>query len=270
MDDASKRKEKSMTQIWKRSVVLLVAAALALGMVGLLPGTSQQAQAATKSHMKSLNLKWDLKKNKTVNFKTSYPGAGFQSVSATVKSLKITKSNKKGYKKATITVVFKDKFKPPKKQIKAMKYFDGDWNVTWGNAWLAVVDYETGKTFDNSKEKNVAVKYGNWKHSGGTTFKHPDGQTIIAGAKWTIKVTITYPANYKNLCIGVGGDNTHYGSYTADDASWSKDKEGLFWNGKAPFGKTSLYDWKLHYRTDLDKEDFYTKSKINSHWMRIK
>lgn len=263
-----------MTQIWKRGIALLVAAVLALCLLGAIPGTAPEAQAASASHMKSLNLKWDLKKNKAVAFKTSWPGAGFQSMTATIKNYKVTKASKKGYKKLTLTVVFNNKFNPSSKQLKAMSNTVGDWNLTWGTAWLTAVDYTTGKCLEAKNKHGVTVKFGNWKIEGGKKFKNIENGTIQVYKKATCKVTITYPTNYKGLCIGIGGDNDHYGSYVEDNYNDSdfipKDKEGLFWTGKAPFGKTSLYDWKLKYRSDLGKSQFYAKSKTNSHWMRVK
>lgn len=269
-----------MTQIWKRGIALLVAAALALCMLGAIPGTAPKAQAAGGSHMKSLNLKWDLKKNKAVKIKTSWPGAGFQDMTATLKNYKVTKAAKKGYKKLTFTAVFNNKFtNPTRKQIKAMSDWEGDYNVTWGEMWVAVVDYKTGKCLEAKNDKNVTVKYGQWKFADGKKFKHWSGFTIQAFKKASVKVTVTYPASYRNLCIGVGGDNTHFGSnkdlsydYIQNDCA---DKEGLFWAGKAPFGKTSLYNWKLTYKDVGPKvfkisDLYYTKSKTNSHWMRVK
>ena len=57
-------------------------------------------------------------------------------------------------------------------------------------------------------------------------------------------MTVTYPEDYKDLCVGVGG----YNQIKETKADKKLGKKGY------PFGKSS----------------FYKKGKTNSHWMRIK
>jgi hypothetical protein len=47
-------------------------------------------------------------------------------------------------------------------------------------------------------------------------------------------VKVTYPKDYRGLCIGIGGSTA-----LQDTANDTK-----FWNGKAAFGKTSYYSKK--------------------------
>lgn len=49
-----------------------------------------------------------------------------------------------------------------------------------------------------------------------------------------MKVKVTYPKDYKGLCIGIGGSAALQN--TANDTK--------FWKGKAAFGKTSYYSKK--------------------------
>lgn len=261
-----------MRKVLKKSACLLTAVALSATMVAL-PAAAEEAHAAEKPHMKKIGVKFDLKKNKAATFKTSWPGAGFKKMTATVRNLKITNAKKKGYKKATFTVVMRNKFSPTKKQIKAMRNWDGDWNITWGNCWVAIVDYATGRQLVDGNKQNVTVRYGKWKFTGDKTYKNKWGGSVHLFKTASVKVTVTYPSNYKNLCIGVGGDNTHHGTYGVDQLREDPsipNKVDLFWVGEAPFGKTELYNWKLMYDSYLSKSNFYTKSKTNSHWMRIK
>ncbi len=269
----------------KKAACVLATVALASTMVAL-PATAEKAHAATKPHMKSLGLKWDLKKNRTVKFKTSWPGAGkggytgYEGMTATIKNWKVSKAQKKGYKKATFTLVFNNRFSPTKKQIRGMKDWSGNWNDgAFGYIWYAVVDYNTGKSLEVPNDKGVTVKSGKWRFTGGKKYKSDLWSSVHVYKKATVKVTITYPSKYKGLCIGVGGNNVPYSTLRyyqngvlADDYG-RHDKVDYFWDGKAPFGKTSLYNWKLANKTwaaGYNKNSCYTKSKANSHWMRLK
>lgn len=235
-----------MTQVWKRGIALLVAAVLALCMLGAIPGTAPEAQAASGSHMKSLNLKWDLKKNKAVKCTEPFAAIGKKPLTIKIKNYKVSQTKKKGYKKLTFTVEWKRSWTPTKKQVHKM-IKNSYWNETGeigGGYWVAVVDYDTGLSLDQENDKGVTIKtadakFSNWKKS-----TDNDGCWVRIAQTCTQKITITYPSSYKDLCIGVGGVNLK-------DATKS---DGAFWDGEQTFGKTS----------------YYKKGKTNSHWMRVK
>lgn len=235
-----------MTQVWKRGISLLVAAALALCMLGAIPGTAPEAQAASGSHMKSLNLKWDLKKNKAVKCTEPFAAIGKKPVTVKIKNYKVTQAKKKGYKKLTFTVEWKRSWTPTKTQVhKAVNSsYREETGSVGGGYWYAITDYATGIDLETPNKLDVTVKAGEFKFSNYKKVTDSDDCWWRLPRTCTKKVIVTYPADYKGLCIGVGGYNLKNSTKT-DEA---------FWNGEKPFGKTS----------------YYKKGKTNSHWMRVK
>ena len=250
----------------KKAVCVLATVALASTMVAL-PATAEEAYAAEKPHMKKIGVKFDLKKNKAVKVKTAWPGIDFRDVKVTVKNYKVKKAKKKGYKTATFTLVVTQNNVLTKKQQRATD-IDAGVGTYWGAWFCSFVDYNTGKSLDGKNSLGVTVKYGESKKSGVKKYRL-DFVILNAWKKLTKKVTVTYPANYKGLCFGVFGDNCGYSETAKDNA---------FGNGKAAFGSTSYYNWKVAYRhfswyKDSNKNYskwFNKKSKTNSHWMRVK
>ena len=66
---------------------MLTTVALSATMV-VLPATVDEAHAAEKPYMKTLKLKWDLKKNKAVKSKEKVVGVGNKALKITVKDRK--------------------------------------------------------------------------------------------------------------------------------------------------------------------------------------
>lgn len=238
-----------MRKMLKKSACLLTAVALSATMVAL-PAAAEEAHAAEKPYMKTLKLKWDLKKNKAVKSKEKFAAVGNKNLKITVKNYKTT-TLKSGKKKTTFTIVYNRSFKPTKKQTHKMaNYYLGVFTGGW---YFSVVDYSTGLCLANdsdlSKELGVTVKYSDWKYSGKKKYKDNDGCWVRYPSKASIKVSITYPADYKGLCLGVGANN-----YVCQEGSQVGKINQAHFDGKRPFGKTYMYK----------------KGKTNSHWMRIK
>ena len=240
-----------MRKMLKKSACLLTAVALSATMVAL-PAAAEEAHAAEKPYMKKIGVKFDLKKNKTVKSKEKFAAVGSKAMKITVKNYKTTKL-KNGKKKTTFTIVYNMSFKPTKKQVHKIANAGYEGSSFRGNYYFSVVDYSTGLSIANdsdlSKELGVTVKYSDWKHSGTKKYKDGDGCWVSYPAKASIKVSITYPADYKGACLGVGANNYLY----QEGSSVSKVNQAHF-DGKRPFGKTYMYK----------------KGKTNSHWMRIK
>ena len=217
------------------------------GIVGDHSRTADEAHAAEKPYMKKIGVKFDLKKNKEVKSKEKVVGVGNKNLKITVKNYKTAKL-KNGKKKTTFTVVYDRSFKPTKKQVHKMnRSYDG---TLFGGFWVDVVDYSTG-SFDESvmDELGVSVKLSKWKYSKNKKFKDGDGCWVKYPLRAQVKVTITYPASYKGLCLGVGAN-----SYFNPEGSTAYKVNQAHFEGKRPFGKTYMYK----------------KGKTNSHWMRIK
>lgn len=220
-----------------------MAAMLAAGLT-VSPAMADEVQTAPrKPYMKTLKLKWDLKKNKAMKFTSKFVEVGKKPMTMTIKNVKVSKAKKEGYKKLTFTVVGKQAWKPTKKQVHKMvkSKLCRETGSIGGYHWWTVADYDTGLSLEGPNKLGVTVK--TVKKNSYKRIKDNDGCYVRFGV-WTTKVTVAYPEDYKGLCIGVGGRNTVKGTKTDD----------LFFEGKRAFGKTS----------------FYKYGKTNSRWMRIK
>ncbi|MDE5863750.1 MAG: hypothetical protein K2H34_05335 [Lachnospiraceae bacterium] len=209
------------------------------------PATTE-APAATKQtkkpYMKTLKkAKFDLKENKAVSFKTYWRGVGRKAgATAKITNLKYSDAKKEGYKKISFTVTFKDSYRPSKSEVEKIVKASG--NVL-GNQYIWVGDYNTGLNADTVE--GVNVKFGSWKHSGyWIRYSTNNDYYVYAYDQHRNKVTITYPEDYKGLCIGVGGAL----------ASKQTKADKKFDKGEVPFGKSPY---------------LYSKKATNFHFMRL-
>ncbi|NBJ66618.1 hypothetical protein [Adlercreutzia caecimuris] len=238
-----------MKRLTKTAVCMLTTVALSATMV-VLPATVDEAHAAEKPYMKTLKLKWDLKKNKAVKSKEKVVGVGNKALKITVKNYKTTKL-KNGKKKTTFTIVYNRNFKLTKKQVhKIVNYYPNGFAGGW---YFCITDYATGLSLGNDstlgKELGVSVKYTDWKYSKYKKYKDSHGCWARYPLASSVKVSMTYPADYTGACLGVGANTYLYQEGSAADRS-----NQAHFEGKRPFGKTYMYK----------------KGKTNSHWMRIK
>ncbi|MDE5782443.1 MAG: hypothetical protein K2I03_13360 [Lachnospiraceae bacterium] len=194
-----------------------------------------QVQAAQKAYMKSVNVKWDLKKNKTITYKTKISGLGMRKMEAKISKYKIKNSKIKGYKELTFTVKFTCIPKLNGTQVHkcANSKESKKYNTVGGNSCYAIVDYNTGKSLMANNNMDIYVQSSSWVYSPKKYYYDSHG-CWVSTRSYTRSVKVTYPKNYKGLCIGVCG-STAIKDTKNDDA---------FWNGKVAFGKTSYYDKK--------------------------
>ncbi|MBQ9001464.1 MAG: hypothetical protein IJ087_06390 [Eggerthellaceae bacterium] len=212
------------------SVVLVVSLCPAAAFASELQAgsaTGQVAQAVSTQAVKNLEqrgVKFDLKNGKTVNTSRYLAGIGQQKWTAKLSGLKVSAADEDGFKKATFTVTFKVKKPLTKSQSKK---FTKAWEALcdgvnspwcwWGNVAtsnrIVITDYVTGKSLyaaDNAAKVTIG---GGWEHSKWKTYyvkmkKYPNDGKIgfrFAGVS-KCNVSITFPENYENLCVGVGGD----------------------------------------------------------------
>lgn len=226
----------------KRVKAVMLVCALVLGIL-YAPGQAGFAKAASKPHMKSLKINWDLQKNKTIPFTTVIAGVGKKTFGAKISNYKITNA-KNGYKKLTFTVTYTNIWKPTKEEVHkaANSVYVLENDSVGAGYYCAVVDYNTGYSLGPDNDLGVTVHAGGWKTLNSRTYKDDHG-CWVEFYKTRIKMTVIYPKDYKGLCIGVGGYN-QLGDSGADN---------LFWMGKKPFGKSN----------------YYKKGKASSHFMRV-
>lgn len=222
----------------------VVAVILVLGLV-VVPAFAEEAYGATGSSMKSLQVKWDLKKGKKVTVTAAWDSVGKQKTTAVVKKLKVGRPNKKGYRKATFTVEFTQRFKPNGSQVHKMANSATcrDDNFA-GLPTFVLVDYSTGRELGAYNNKGVAITISPWKFSKVKKYKDGHGCWVSFATKYSTKVTVAFPKKYKGLCLGVIGNNKR------TESKW----DDAFWNSYEPFSKTT----------------YYKSGKKNSHWMRIR
>lgn len=199
-----------------------------------------QVEAASKPYMKTVNVKWDLKKDKTITYKSKYAGLGMMKQKVKITGYKIKNAKKKGYKELTFTVNYLRRLNLSKRQVhkcaKSQKYQSIVINQEpdGGLYFVTAVDYGTGKCLDVHNDKGVTVKKGVICHKAGKIYRDRDGCSVYISTKVTRKMKVTYPKKYKGLCIGVGGSRSI--EQTPDDTAF------LF--GNVAFGKTSYYGKK--------------------------
>lgn len=228
----------------KRVVAVLVAVALSVGLAAS-PVWGDEAYAATGKSMKSLKVKWDLKKGKKVTLTAAWDSVGRQRVSAVVKDLKLGRASRAGYRKVTFTVEFTHQFTPSKSQTHKIAHSTtcDDENFA-GLPTFALVDYDTGCELFRYNNRNVSVKITPWKFSKSKVYRDDHGCWIAFARKYSAKATVTFPKKYKGLCLGVISNNKR------TETKW----DDAFWNSYEPFSKTT----------------YYKSGKANSHWMRIR
>lgn len=228
-----------MKHIFKKVTLFTTMLALAFAILALNPQTTS---AASKPVMKKVNVKWDLKNNKTVTYKTKYSGIGMIKQKAKISNLKIKNSKtKEGFKECTFTVKFTRKWKMSDSQIHKI----ADSGVVAGDVGCYFIDYNSGKNLTTSNKYDVTVEVvKDWTYSKTTKYSDPHGCWVTLSNP-SIKFKVTYPKDYKGLCIGLGG-------MTKLKATKNDTK---FWYGKNTFAKTSYYS---------------KKDKSIAHFMRVK
>lgn len=233
----------------------------------------QPVSAAGKADLKKANVKWDLKKNKKIKYKTAWSYIGAKQNTVKMTNYKVKKAKKKGYKQCTFKLTFtRPDIKMTDSQIEKMELLAMEYNLReftsenapfGGGCYYTVVDYKTGKSLEGKNSKKVKVTRSDWKFSNYVKkVSSSDPDTWIRYAKkTTVNVKIVYPKKYKNLAIGVGG-------YTAAPELFTESFGGgassgfktlnlnSYWKGKKAFSKeTRLYS---------------KKDKSYAHFMRVK
>lgn len=235
--------KKKALSMKKRFAAALLTATVIAGSI-LAPGQASYVEAASKAYMKTAYVKWDLKKNKTISYKTRLDRIGTKKSNIKITKYKIKNSKKKGYKELTYTV---RAYYTPLTAKDVHKLPSGIYTGPIINCYTAVVDYNTGKALTKGNKQKVTVKYSGWKltcDNNRKVYRDSDGCIVEQGKYSDITVKVTYPKNYKGLCIGVGGHTSV--NDTKNDTK--------FWNGKAVFGKTAYYN---------------KKDKSYAHFMRV-
>lgn len=225
-----------MKSTMKRVKAVVLVCALFMGLL-YAPGQMNSVEAASKAYMKKLQVKWDVKNNKSITTQTIYGGIVKKNLTAKISKLKVTKAKKEGYKKLTCTFTVKY----PKLAASEVHKIAAK-GVFGAGYYYAIVDYDTGYSLETKNQFGVTVKAKD-KLDKKKTYRDKDGCWVYSHDV-TTKLTITYPEDYKGLCIGFGGYSTLN----------EKKADQKFWKGKKPFGTTS----------------YYTKNKKNNHFMRVK
>jgi len=249
-----------------------IAAVLALAL--FLTGFAYAApvSAASKADMAKANVKWDLKNNKTIKYKTAWTEIGARQHTVKMTDLKIRNAKKKGYKQCTFTLTYKRDINPTQKQKDKMAWLactGGEFVMPGGNMWFAAVDYNTGKGLAKGNKQKVSVSWSKWKYSDYEKIAAWDGIYFRYARKATVKVKIIYPKKYKRLAVGVGGfteaphiQKTVYSSSPAPGIGVASATGGIvipdadkFFAGKKKFSTETLL--------------YSKKDKSYAHFMRI-
>ncbi len=222
----------------KRTAIVLALALLLTSFASVMP-----VNAASTADMKKANVKWDLRNNKTIKFKTKWRVLGVKQHTVKMTNFKVKDAKKKGYKQCTFTLTYNRKINPSKKQAKKMYNSLEEYGAFGGDFYFAVVDYQTGQNLENDNDMGVTVTSNSWKHTDKKRIYYAKKDYIWYAKKSTVKVKIVYPADYKGLAIGVGGHPNF------------KSCDGFWYLGKSFSKSTGLYS---------------KKDKKYAHFMRVK
>lgn len=272
----------------KKLVSLLLTATLLMGAAASPVGNTPKAAAAGKAYMKTHVVNWDLKKGKTLPLTVNYPGIGKQKYSVEVTTYKTENASKKGFKKLTIAFKATRLWEPTKERIDKIveAHAAYDHFVIPNIGSYTVADYNTGVSLEGKNDFGVTCKSFKGKYYGTKKYYGSDNFWIEFEKSYTSKFQITYPKNYKGLCIGLLGSNTifyegkefmYYGDvsdlssgltsgvpHSVDDAYFEGKKYKKI--GKNKYVEDSKNGTPFKY----GQTTYYLKGKKNSHWMRVK
>lgn len=246
--------------------------AVVLALVMLMTGFAfaQSVDAASKADMSKANIRWDLKNNKTLKFKTKWSVLGVKTHTVKMTGYKVKNAKKKGYKQCTFTLTVKRSIKPTKAQVNDMYWIyneqmmEGKTSTNGpfgGGFYWTVVDYRTGKSLEINNSKNVKVTSSGWEYKDYQEYFSKDGFSIRYPKTSTVKVKIVYPEKYKNLAVGFGGftDAPRWVTKTSGTGASGYLKTfdlSKFWEGKKNFSAEKMLSSK--------KDNNY------AHFMRVK
>lgn len=158
-------------------------------------------------YMKKLNVKWNLQENMWTIVRTNFAGNVWVKSRAMIKNISIKDSSKENLKTLKCTIFF-ERPMPTKNQIKKImhsnyykKYNDiGGFSYHW---WI--FDYFSGN--EGLRENNIKMKQ-KFKHGKIYKYKDYDG-CWIKTTNFLCNLTVKYPKDYKNLCIGISGNGSY-------------------------------------------------------------
>lgn len=204
------------------------------------------AEPIEKDYIKTLDVNWDLMPDKWFTITEHYADNVDRKCSVQITDYKIEKAETEGYNRLSFTYTRKRGWSPTVDEILNMANSDycEQTGKICGEIYFAIVDYDTGTCLEKENPFNVTVSDYDWEHSDYEKFTDENtGAWIRFARTTTCTVSLTYPKDYTNLCVAIGGNNRL--SKTNSDANFFKDN--------IQFGTTS----------------YYKNGKNNSHWMRV-
>lgn len=209
-------------KLFKKLGVLLTAATLFVTSLTVIPLNVN----AKEPYMKEANVRWNLEPDKEVTFKANYVGYGYIPIKAKIENFKIEKADEEGYKKLTFSAKYKNpKLKLSKKQVDKIVASDGGLGYMF-----TLLDYKTGKSLEYENDFDVKVSNSGWKYSKSNYKYYGHRGAWCSHCKTSkIKITVIYPEDYKDLCIGVCGSTDPFNEVSE------------FLNGEVPFKKSTFY-----------------------------
>lgn len=226
----------------RKITVLFVILSILISVFG-----SVNAYAANKTdYMTKLGVTKGIKVGKAYKFETNTVIVGKSSGTWTLNKIKVSNASKKGYKKLTVTVTWKNNFSPTQNQVDQLWEYTQNYNNTFypGCHMYAVVDKYTGVDLENNevgKKYDVIVTAKDEKDRKKLYCSNRD-QWLDHIKKWKVKITVIFPEKYDGLCIGFGTNNRK-NITTADNK---------FFEGEKKFEKTSYWKSGKKYTRWLD------------------
>jgi len=181
-----------------------------------------KAAASSKNNLKKAGMKFDLSNNKKRDTYMLLRGAGKVRFSVQMTDFKVKKI-RGNRKKASFKITWNLEDELDDSAVyrvhKAFKKQGHYWNGMESVDHMFFVDYVTGRNLEDRAFSNGVdlVKKQRIRYSRTSNFVADDGAWFYIVKSWTMAVAVTFPADYRNSCVGVGYGMTYGIKTTSTD-----------------------------------------------------
>lgn len=181
--------------------------------------------------MEKAGVSWDLESDKSVPSVTYF--TGYETPIGLQLSINDVAIRKLDDGRVEMTFTFKKTYEPFElTDVQIWKIVNSAPKGNFGGYFgFCIADYTTGLDLEGKNSLGVECTGGEWIYDGEKKYTASDGAWITPYYNATKTETVTWPSDYKDLCIGIFGHN---------NALYSKNDDA-FWKGKIPYHESDYY-----------------------------